>query len=718
MKSSTLVFLLLIAVFSSFSQSNEKGKLRIQLIMSKEDTTKIRLLNELAEATLTNNVIQAKIHLDVAQVLLDKHDIPQLKARTLTNLGVYFILENKIDSAKHTIQRVLELAPKLPNSTYVIAAINHMGDVHYQRKEYTQAIYYYELLLSKEHLLDPVQKFELHNNLAKVQRALGNFVEAMNFYLKALKVYNDKSLTLESKVISLHEIGALHAFLDDTVKALDYFRRSLALSYEKGSILYMALNMEEIGKLSLAKGEYNRAMHSLSKALELYSDINYEKGIASTFYKVGLISYHKDDLSDAASKVNASMELAIENDFKNILGSNLNLMANIAYKKAQFEEATNYAKEGLALAQRIQAKDLMKEASHILLISNERLGDLEQAVYYAKLYAAYKDSLVNEGDLRKQEALKFNYELQRQEETKQAELAIKDAEISQQSLIIAFMITIALLLVLLTFLLVRGNRLLRVQKKELVRQHEAVASLNHLKDKLFSIISHDLKSPLLSLRELALIYKHRKWTEQQLNQFFAIFFQQFEQTIDLLENLLNWTKSQMGGMNITPVKFNLTELVDSEIDILYSSATRKGIQLQHSITQPIYLFSDLQMVHSVLRNLLHNAIKFCDKGDEIWVNVKVQEDVVQLFIVDTGVGMDEKTKKNLFKLEKYTTPGTKLETGTGLGLIICKEFITQLGGKIWAESKLGEGSVFCVILPLSTQNVNNKPFMLPKEIKH
>lgn len=701
------------------AQSDSLKRKRIQLIMAKDDTTKIRLLNELAESMLTSNLTQAQTNLKIAEALLRNKRLPQLQARTLTNLGLYYIMDNRIDSAKNTIQKVLQLAPQLPDATYIIVAINRMGNIYYQRKNYEQAIFYFELLQKKSHLLSPVEKFELFNNLAKVQRDLGNYLAAMNFYVKALEIYDEEALTLESKVISLHEIGALHAFLNDTTKALNYFRRSSILSEEKGSILYKAINQEEIGKILLAKNESSRSLHSLEQAFMFYKDIDYLKGMSSSLYYIGKAYFKKELYHYAQETLLSSLSLARKNLFKHIVCYDLNLLSRLAYLNLNPKEADQYAEEALSIAQSINSKELIKESAYQLLIIKEELGEYEEAVRFAKLHQLYQDSLLNEGDFRKQEALKYNYELQKQEARKRAELALKDVEIKEQYLFITFMIITAVLLALLTLILILGNRLLRSQKVELINQHQAVMKLNNLKDKLFSIISHDLKSPLLSLKELAATYKNHHWTEDQMNEFFTIFFQHFGQTVDLLENLLQWTKSQMSGINISTEKIELNDIIDKEIDVLYPFANRKGIQLEKTISFSIPLYSDQQMLSSVIRNLIHNAIKFCEDGDSIWVNAKAFENHIEVSVVDTGMGMDAKTRANLFKLEKYTTPGTRLELGTGLGLMICKEFIFQLGGNIWAESTLGEGSVFYFTIPIRPSMMPIKSaktnYMLPKQ---
>lgn len=246
------------------------------------------------------------------------------------------------------------------------------------------------------------------------------------------------------------------------------------------------------------------------------------------------------------------------------------------------------------------------------------------------------------------------------------------------------------------------NDELNFQKEEMFVQKGKLEILNATKDKFFGIIAHDLRNPfnlLLGLSELLVEqistaeYDKSKEIAEKINQTSSVAF-------DLLENLLTWSRSQTGQILFCPSNFNLKDVVDTNILLLKSSAENKGIHLSSTLTDDLYVHADKNMLLTILRNLLTNAIKFSRNSDKIIVNAEENDDCFTIHVSDTGVGIDKSVINKLFKVnENVKTDGTANERGTGLGLILCKEFIDWHKGKIWVESKIGMGSRFSFTLP-------------------
>ena len=233
--------------------------------------------------------------------------------------------------------------------------------------------------------------------------------------------------------------------------------------------------------------------------------------------------------------------------------------------------------------------------------------------------------------------------------------------------------------------------------KALSESESTLRELNAQKDKFFSIIAHDLKSPfnaILGFSDLLLEQIEEK-NYTGIDEYAKSIGQSSHRAFDLLINLLEWARAQTGKLVFTPEIFNLKDLIDENITLLNSNANQKAITINEYVPDEIMTFADKQMISTVLRNLISNAIKFTHKGGEIKISVKKSEKEILISVIDNGIGIEPDRIKNLFHINKSnSTLGTNNEHGTGLGLILSKEFVEKHSGKIWAESKQGKGTVF------------------------
>jgi len=258
--------------------------------------------------------------------------------------------------------------------------------------------------------------------------------------------------------------------------------------------------------------------------------------------------------------------------------------------------------------------------------------------------------------------------------------------------------------------LLRANEKIREQKVELENTNKKLnhllkdfSELNATKDKFFSIIAHDLKgafsvqlsgSKLLSDRIDTLDKETIKIVGEELKT-------NTKNLFNLLENLLNWSRIQMGRTEYKPSKLMLGDVTKECMDIMEGKALEKGVHLYSEIGKNTFVYADQDMVNLVLRNLISNALKFTDRGGTVRITSKKRDKkFVELSVTDTGVGISKERIGKLFRIdENCTTRGTEDEKGTGLGLILCKEFVEKNKGKIWVESKLGEGTSIKFTLP-------------------
>lgn len=240
-----------------------------------------------------------------------------------------------------------------------------------------------------------------------------------------------------------------------------------------------------------------------------------------------------------------------------------------------------------------------------------------------------------------------------------------------------------------------------VDISERKKSEKQLIEMNASKDKLFSIIGHDLRGPFGSIVGLAgsAVERVKAKDFKSIDKLINLIHKSSRQSLDLLDNLLHWAKLQTGRLEFSPENLDVEMSITRAVDFLKSSYSEKNIILYFSIEPSLNFKADRYMLETIVRNLMSNAIKFTDQDGIIRITAKALNDELFVSIKDTGVGVPKEKLEQLFNLEEsFTTPGTQNEKGTGLGLILCKEFVDLHGGKIWAESKEGEGSTFSFTL--------------------
>jgi len=243
----------------------------------------------------------------------------------------------------------------------------------------------------------------------------------------------------------------------------------------------------------------------------------------------------------------------------------------------------------------------------------------------------------------------------------------------------------------------------RKKAEQALRESEIrLSELNATKDKFFSIIAHDLLSPFNSIIGLTnLLDSQLKQKDYEgLEKYNSIIQSSSKQALNLLTNLLEWARTQTGKIKFNPVTFELTQEIKETINLSNISAKRKEITIQQNLPSKLPVFADKLMIHTVLRNVISNAVKFTHKGGSIKVSAEKDKDHIKILVEDNGIGIKKEHMDNLFSIDNnYSQPGTQNETGTGLGLLLCNEFIKIHSGKIDVESKEGKGSRFYFTLP-------------------
>jgi len=393
---------------------------------------------------------------------------------------------------------------------------------------------------------------------------------------------------------------------------------------------------------------------------------------------------------------NEIIELQIENK---TLGLSLSIQSKEKKKRAAELTIANIELE-------YQRGEKKKRAAELLIAKVElNFQNEEKAKRAAELILAN-----NELDFQKEEKAKRAAELiianvelvfQHEEKVKRAaELIIKKIKFAQKSREnekLEEELVIANLAVALQVELI-------VAKDKAEESEIYLSKLNATKDKLFSIIAHDLRSPfncILGFTNL-LIENFKNYEDAEVEESLGNISLSAKNTLVLLDNLLNWARSKTGQIDVEPENLDLSPLIEEVFELSSLSAKNKNIVLNYAYSEEIIIFSDLNMLKTIIRNLISNAIKFTNPGGQIFVSASKKDTFVEIAVSDNGVGMDEATRNKLLNPDTHETAlGTAGEKGSGLGLMLCKEFVEKQGGEIWVQSVLGKGSVFRFSLPLN-----------------
>ena len=239
--------------------------------------------------------------------------------------------------------------------------------------------------------------------------------------------------------------------------------------------------------------------------------------------------------------------------------------------------------------------------------------------------------------------------------------------------------------------------------QQLEKDNERLEASNTIKDKLLSVISHDLRSPISSLQSLLILFNTNSIGRTDLVDFFGNLLSRVENTSTMLENLLHWSQYQLKGLDPIFGKIDLQKIIDECINLYRMQAEQKHIVIDNSLKTNVYVSADVEMLKVILRNLISNALKFTHPSGIITIMTMTETNYAVVSVKDTGIGISPENQARMFAMGNFTTPGTEKEKGTGLGLMLCKDFVEQNHGKLWLNSQLNVGTIFHFSLPIAEE---------------
>jgi len=570
------------------------------------------------------------------------------------------------------------------------------------------SIIYYESVLNKIIGLKATEVFlfKLHIKLGVLYRLKADFSKALFYDIEALKLseklqYNNDLGTANNSVgVDYYRMGNYETALTYFLKAAEYRLKSnntldIADSYYK-----LGMVMDDMGKLKEASNYYFMSQKLFEKINNCSGEADVYNGIAGIYYKRNII----DSVEFYALK---AMEQYVKCGNKETQAFMYINLASLMNMQKNHKKALDYINKGLEISKEIGALSQIRQAYKNMSETYAYMGDFKKAYSGLLDYNIYKDSIFNIDKTRSFQELTTKYETEKKEHLiveKQAELNIQNikTERSQNqrnlSIIISLLVIILLVIIIIRYIEKKRTSLL------LDSQNKALSELNATKDKFFAIISHDLKSPIASYERLtaALELSFDKINKEQLKDYISELNKSSKSIHSLLVNLLEWAISQNGKMKFEPQRIDARVLVAENIEQLMSIANEKKIDLVSTIENDIFVNVDKEMMNTVIRNLITNAIKFTKVGGQITIFARKDVNKIFLSIEDNGIGINKKDLQNLFKIDVDTkTIGNSPNKGTGLGLILCQELMKKNNGNIMVVSEIDKGSIFTIELPES-----------------
>lgn len=613
--------------------------------------------------------------------------------------------QQRADSLRFLLEKASDPAAKA-------SLLKQLTRVSFESGDYVSAIQYLNQELDT-HIFnkDSVSWANAQYSLGMVYSVVRNFEDAARHGLLA-KEFFEKNRMYPQVANSCINLGFIYNELENTDEAIEFYKRALIILEEQNNQQGMEASYMNLGVLGDKTGTLNKTREFYEKSQDVTRKIN-STSLLAVYTNLGILYLNKQDMELAEKYLDKAFIMARETGNSEYMATAQISLGSVYFKTGRKPAAYRAIEGGIEMASKLGLRQLTMEAYAELARVSMSLNQPVLAYNFLETYAKLKDSLFKEQIASQTNSVQTRFQVGRDEldserllrENLEQTLKLERDQNSRIALISALVVII----ILLGFFFKRyyfkaksatnlqeTNQLIEDQKVELEQ-------LIQTKDRFLSIIAHDLKNPFTSLLGFAdLAYtEFDEISDQEKRSYLGIIRQSSQHIYSLLENLLTWSRAQSGRIDFNPEPVNLLEIVDLSIDLVRTAAENKQISLYTDFTKDVVVNADKNMLSTVLRNLLSNAIKFTPNGGSVTVSCKNPNGKATLSVSDTGIGLDEDELSRLFKIDgNLKNPGTNKETGTGLGLILCQEFMNIHKSKITAQSAPGKGSVFSFSLDI------------------
>lgn len=523
----------------------------------------------------------------------------------------------------------------------------------------------------------------IENSLGAVEATVGNSAQAMPHFLKAQKLYDSIKINLKGIMTANMNIGCLYLQGGDTANGARHLAKAEQVSRQLPlSDLTISL-YNYIGVLNLMRGNQAAALDYFTKNVTLSDKPEFMNAHVEALCYLG--SYYNDigERDKSMSYLEKALNIATEKKFTEWQADIL-LQMGTTTAAADPDKGLDFMLTALATSEQLQSKTLKTDIYKEMARVYEARGDYKTANELLKNSTAIKDSMQRVNKTRELSSLGAVYELERSNN--------RIEEVSRQRNIIIFFCLLMAIALIAVVVLYQRTKKLNVQ---LVKHEAELIDLSNTKDKLFSIIGHDLRWPVARIPTILDIVDDESLKEDEKKYLIDSLKEHTKATVETLDKLLYWGKSLMNGVKIAPEWFNPKQYILETIELRRMAAADKEIKVIDKVADTIEIYYDPSHFDFIIRNIFSNAIKFTAlKGEIVFdMNETMKPDFYVFSITDTGIGIDAERLIKIF--EPFNSKaGTANEKGTGIGLMLCKEFAVRNGGDIWATSTPGKGSTF------------------------
>ncbi len=687
---------------------------------------------------------QAQLKIDSLKNLLDKTDNTE-KAYIYNELCEAYLDMSEFDSVICYANKAKQFSEKYNNFKELAISYNYKAYIQYYKNNYDSALVYFNeaykfsvkakfekgqadnlALISRiyfkkgffdkslEKLYESIDVDKKSGNMRGVAisyldlgslfKHTGNYQMSVNSYFEALRIF--EKLNEPSAVASINgNISYVYADWKDYLNAMKYIRISEKIFIETNDQLNLAKTYNSIGLIFNNLHKNDSAYFYFNNALNIFKELKLDFEIALTKGNIAKIYEENNDFDNALKSLISSDELFDRVGNMQEKTTGLFNIGRLYLLKNDFIKSKHYLYKALKFAYSIKNVKLISEIYKLLSLVNAETGNYKNAYENFKRFYEINDSIFNETVHKQVTELQTKYETEKKEkeiEHLKSESQIKDVKLSRSKILWMSLSLISILLIIIAVTLIKRIKLKAEINQILSLKNKQLNILNATKTKFFAIISHDLLNPLSAIHTLAntIETSFDEIEKKQLYEFIVELNKSSEKTYLLLQNLLAWASVNNGRMKYRPENIDLKHLLNEITDVLKINASEKLINIHSEIPNNTISFIDKLMISTVLRNLISNAIKFSNEKSVIRIFSEEINDMIQITVKDSGIGISKNDMEKLFKIEIDTNEiGTNIGKGTGLGLILSKELIEKCSGKIWAKSNLNEGSEFIFTVP-------------------
>ena len=653
----------------------------------------------------------AKIDSLTVRLAYQEQDSSKIETSLLLINELYLAEDNQ--KALLFIAQTAELSKTLNYDNGLAQSSYIKGLIYKQRDDYLNALNNFETsktFFTK--IKDTLGIARVNNSLGIIEIKRGNFNKGLKSSLSAIEVFEKNNLDNElSNAYS--NLADAYFSSDELEKSLEYYKKTLTVQErlnDKKSIKY---TLKNIGSIYTLLQEHRQAIDYYQKALNLLDKTNDKDLRGEILPKIGKSHLAINELEEAANYLREGLKYnRIKENQEGVLQS-LNAFGLLNIKNNRYRLAESQINEGYRIAKRIDDKEALLENINLQITLSSNRKQYKSAFDWQNQYYSLKNQLDKAKEDKK--LARFNEATEQTSDVVssiQNEVSINQSEVTKpkakkNDVLLLYGLIAALIFIsaLLVFSYLKGSKdskslkIISKSNKELVQTNNQLEEVNQVKDKLFSIVSHDLKDSISSIKAFLDLLKDDGITKEEFNELIPELSENANNASSLLFNLLNWSKSQMQNLQPKPELFNIQEVFQIKMSLIEKKVQDKGIILIDESRRE-FVYADRSMLEIVIQNLITNAVKFTGKGDVITVSNQDYNGKVLICVEDTGIGITEENIEKLFNAKKnFTTIGTENEKGTGLGLTICKDLVELNNGRIWVESTPNIGSKFFIELP-------------------